>query len=107
MLQTDAGIVRSVDVKYVDISNIEQQSIVAYVDGLPPLTITGIAALEFVWMLKPSVLEGKKLTWHKNAWVMHNLVAHPIMQLLAFVRAYSWAIWIHDVTIPKPIGVKE
>jgi hypothetical protein len=32
------------------------------------------------------------------------MIAHPLMQILALVRAYKWAMWIHDVTVPKPTG---
>lgn len=106
-LLSDSGIVSVECISYVDISHIEQGSARIYIPNVDrEIYVTGIALLELVWLLKPSATEGKRLTWQKNAWIFHNLVAHPVMQLLAFVRLYKWAIWVHDVTVPKPIGYK-
>jgi hypothetical protein len=69
--------------------------------------VDGFAALELVWLFKPSALEGNnKIKWHKHVWAVHNLIAHPLMQILAWFKLYKQAIWIHDVTVPKPIGYK-
>ena len=68
---------------------------------------TDIHAIELIMAVKPSVLEGRKLKWARHVWSFHNLVAHPLMQILAFMRFYNAAFWLHDVTVPKPIGKKE
>jgi hypothetical protein len=52
-------------------------------------------------------VEGKRLKWPKFVWCIHNLFAHPITQLLALCKLYKWAFWIHDVTVPKPVGKKK
>lgn len=62
----------------------------------------GNDAIEAVMALKPSTLEGRRLKWNKNAWVVHNLIGHPVMQLLAFLGLKRHAIWFHDVTTPRP-----
>lgn len=65
-------------------------------------TVHDFAALELVWTLKPSALEGKRFRWYKHAWAFHNLIAHPVMQLLAWCGLYTQAMWVHDATTPRP-----
>jgi hypothetical protein len=36
---------------------------------------------------------------YKN-WFIHNVVAHPLMQIVVFFN-YRLANFIHDVTLPK------
>lgn len=106
-IQADNAVISSEDVSCIDISRIESQQVVVYVKNVRrPFTVTGFSALELVWSLKPGALEGRRLKWAKYAWVVHNMIAHPVMQLLAFVGLYDRAMWLHDVTVPKPIGFK-
>ena len=69
-------------------------------------TLEGNDALEAVMLLKPSVLEGRRLRWAKNAWLIHNLIGHPMMQVLCFFGLYRQGIWVHERTIPRPRGVR-
>jgi hypothetical protein len=43
----------------------------------------------------------------RRAWLVHNLLGHPVMQLLALLRLYRWAFWAHDATVPQPRGRKR
>lgn len=50
-------------------------------------------------------------TWHfvrlrlaKRAWLVHNLVGHPLMQLLALFGCYRKAFAVHEATVPRPTG---
>lgn len=60
-----------------------------------------IDALELAYALKPSVVEGRKLRHAKLSWLVHNLLGHPLMQLLALIGCYKAAFWVHDSTVPK------
>lgn len=71
------------------------------VDGTV-VTVSGIDAVELAMLLKPSVLEGRRLGWAKRAWWFHNWVGHPLMQLLALVGQPRWGMWVHDATVPRP-----
>jgi hypothetical protein len=62
----------------------------------------GNDAIETVMLLKPSALEGRRLNWPKHAWAVHNLIGHPVMQVLAWLRFYRAAIRFHDWTTPAP-----
>jgi len=70
------------------------------------IQITGIDALESAMALRPSILESKRLDWPKFMWAVHNLIGHPVMQILALFKFYDAAFWVHDVTVPKPSGAK-
>lgn len=89
-----------------DFSSIEQLQARVRLSNGTELVLRDIDALEFAMRVKPSVLESRRLRWPKLAWAVHNLVGHPLMQLLAFVGAYRLAFRVHDETVPKPLGAK-
>lgn len=64
--------------------------------------ISGLDALEAAMVLNPACLEGHRLRWPKHVWAFHNLVGHPLMQVLAWFKQYKLAFWLHDMTVPKP-----
>lgn len=66
----------------------------------------GIDAFENVMMLKPSALEGRRFAFMKRAWMVHNLLGHPLMQILALLRFHRAAMWVHDRTVPTVMGPK-
>lgn len=103
-LLTDKGIIDVSYIDYIDLEHVEQ-GIIHVHTYKGDLTMTGIAALELVWTLKPSALEGKRLTWKKHGWIVHNLIAHPLMQIFALFGWYKLAMRIHDGTVPKPTGI--
>ncbi|TAL39147.1 MAG: hypothetical protein EPN97_03050 [Alphaproteobacteria bacterium] len=93
------------DIDSVDISRIEQ--------GLVTVSARGqrhdaydFDAFEIVMLLQPSALEGRRLKWVKNAWAFHNLVAHPVMQIMVWLGFKKLAIRLHDATVPKPCGIR-
>ena len=97
------------DIRAVDYAGFEEhQTIRLKIDGLADWQIaSGFNALMTVYALTPTWLEGKSyIKWKGNSWVVHNLVAHPLMQLLAFCKCYKLAMYVHDSTVPKPTGFK-
>ncbi len=64
--------------------------------------VYGAEALNVIMRLAPSVLEGKRGRYYKNAWVIHNLIGHPMMQFLSWFGFSKAAIWVHEKTIPTP-----
>ena len=63
-------------------------------------TLTGQEALDFLMKFSPEMLEGKRLKSRRNAWAFHNLVAHPLLQILAWAGHTKLGLKIHDKTIP-------
>lgn len=106
-IRTDTQLLAREAIARVDYSQIEQLILhVHCLDGSEH-EITGILALEAAMQLSPALLEGKRLRWAKHRWAIHNLVGHPLMQVLAWLRRYDWALAVHDRTIPRPLGRRE
>ncbi|MGZ8924504.1 MAG: hypothetical protein ACXW2E_01340 [Nitrososphaeraceae archaeon] len=96
------------EIKEINLSQIKSHTITLHYKNGNIEELSGFPAVELIWLLKPSVLEGNNsVKWKKNAWVIHNIVAHPLMQFLAWLGLYKQAIWVHDVTVPKPIDIKQ
>jgi hypothetical protein len=95
------------DVSSIDCSDIENLRILIKLKTNEELIIEDLHALEFIMQVKPSMLEGKRLAWPKFVWFIHNMFAHPLTQIFALCKLYKIAFWIHDVTIPKPLGKKK
>lgn len=105
MIQGDSVIFRADDVVNIDLTYLEDECVIVMLKSLPnspAVSVTGFNALELVWLLKAGALEGKRIKFPKHSWVLHNMIAHPVMQILAFLRCYKAAMWVHDSTVPKP-----
>lgn len=95
------------EIATIDCSKIENLEIKIVLKNGQEIFAYDIHALELVMQTRPSMLEGKRLAWPKFVWLFHNLVAHPLTQIFALLKMYKFAFWIHDVTVPKPIGKKQ
>lgn len=90
----------------IDIVSIENEEATIITKGGERFTALGFDAIEAVMCFKPSALEGRRLRWNKGAWAFHNVVGHPLMQLLAWLRMPRLAIILHDATTPTPRGFR-
>jgi hypothetical protein len=34
-------------------------------------------------------------------WTFHNVIGHPVAEILHILGATRWGEWFHDITIPK------
>ncbi len=103
----NSQIVKLNDIKKIDLSNLKTETIIVTMEDGEQYSVDGFAALELIYFLKPSVLEGNKdIRFKKHMWAIHNIFAHPLMQILAWFKLYTQAIWIHDITVPNPKGFK-
>lgn len=94
-------------ISFIDCSQIEKLILeVNFISGIKEI-VEGLDAIELMMIVKPSAFEGKKLKFPKNIWIIHNLIAHPIMQILCLIGFKKQGIWLHDVTVPRPIGIKQ
>jgi hypothetical protein len=84
-----------------DYSRIEELVLVVE-HGCVRSTIEGIDALETAMVLNPACLEGKRLRWARRAWLVHNFVGHPVMQILALFGLPKLGMFVHDATVPVP-----
>lgn len=68
---------------------------------------SGPAAVDLVMRLSPHLLEGRRLRWAPRAWAFHNLVAHPVMQLLSWCGMRGLGLRLHDASVPRPAGLRR
>lgn len=53
------------------------------------------------WDLPPLDEEPPRRTFREQVgWALHNLIAHPLSELLYWLFGETAANWIHDITIP-------
>lgn len=93
-------------IRKIDCKDLEKLIIYVHLIYGEILKVEGLNAIEIVMQARPSIIEGKRFKFKKFSWMMHNLIGHPMMQMFALMRLYKVAIWIHDVTIPKPLDKK-
>lgn len=105
-LKAGAVVVPLAQVVSFDFSDIESLRVTLHLTDGRQVVATNIDALELAMCLKPSVLESRRLRWPKWAWLVHNLLGHPLMQVLALLRLYRLAFWVHDATVPRPSGAR-
>jgi len=91
-------------IDWINADYIEFLTLTVYMKKSFPVEVEGLDAIDLVMAVKPSLFEGKRLRFPKHAWIVHNLIAHPLMQILALVGFRKQALWLHEVTIPRPIG---
>lgn len=95
------------DVVEADFTQIEDLRAVIKLRNGTEITALDIDALEAAYLIKPTVVEGKRLRFATRAWVVHNLIGHPLMQMLAFFGKYELAFKVHDDTAPRALGRKD
>jgi hypothetical protein len=76
------------------------------VSGKKNERVDGAEAWNLIMELCPQALEGKQAKYKRHAWAVHNLIGHPVMQLLSWCGLTKLGLKIHDRTIPNPI-IKE
>jgi len=87
----------------VDCSRIEALEVtVHHRDGVD--VASGPDAIELMMAVRPAALEGKRLRFARHAWAVHNLVGHPLMQILVWIGARQLGLAVHDATVPRPRG---
>lgn len=90
-------------IRFVDTAELDQLRVRVVTDD-GESTLTGTYAIEVLMVLKPSALEGRRFRWIRHAWALHNLIAHPLMQLCAFAGRAKLGVRLHDATVPRPLG---
>jgi hypothetical protein len=88
----------------IDLRRVEDLEIVVTCYGVERVA-RGQSAIDLVMRLAPHALEGKRLRFLRHAWMVHNLIGHPILQVCAWLGLTRWGLWIHDHTIPTPLSL--
>lgn len=90
------------DVIHMNLEGMSRGQVIALVRGVGPVKVSGHQAVDLVMRVCPQALEGRRLRWARHAWAFHNLIAHPLLQILAWVGLTKLGIKVHDMTIPRP-----
>lgn len=103
-----AGLVfRLDDISTADFSRIEHLEATVTMRNGHVFMARDIDALELAFAIKPTAVEGRRLRYARYAWMVHNLVGHPLMQVLALFKLYRCAFYIHDATAPRARGSRR
>jgi len=88
-------------IRALDVSKVVEHEVTVEHDR-GTFVLTGADAIEVVMLVKPSALEGRRLRWVRGAWATHNILGHPLMQVLAWLGRPRLGIRVHDRTTPRP-----
>lgn len=92
------------DIRRIDLDRLEASGVVrVYLRGEhSPIELGDAEAVDFVMRIAPSFIEGKRFRWMRWGWAVHNLLGHPLLQILAWAGYRSLGLRVHDATIPRP-----
>lgn len=71
------------------------------------IPVEGMDAFNLIQDLAPQALEGRGAKYVRHAWAIHNLLGHPLMQILSWLGLPRLGIKIHDITTPFPITKEQ
>lgn len=74
---------------------------VFYINKQKSETVTGEEATNLINVLYPELLHDSDIEPNGPAWILHNIIGHPVMQILTLLRLPKLANKIHDLTIPS------
>jgi hypothetical protein len=95
-------VVAVTEIEELDCSRLESYRVSVTLRSGRIIELEGQQAFDLVMAVKPSAFEGKRFRFARHAWAFHNLVAHPLLQVLAWAGFARLGFRIHDATVPRP-----
>jgi len=92
------------NVSSVDVGKLDEDQVTVHTKDQRAFMAYGFDAVEIAMFYKPSAYEGLRMSWSRWDWAVHNLVAHPLMQVLAWLGQGKLGVRLHDATTPRPRG---
>lgn len=89
-------------IERIDASRLEVFILSVHLRSGLELELHGQPALDLVMQTNPALLEGRRMMFARHAWAFHNLIAHPLLQILAWFGCAKLGFRIHDMTVPNP-----
>lgn len=105
-VKINGNLVNADTISKVDLYSLEHLNIRVTFKEEVSACVQGFEAIELVMKLCPSALEGRRFRWIRHTWAVHNLIGHPLMQLLSFVGQHKLAMKVHEATVPRPVSPK-
>lgn len=92
-------------IRHIDCAKLESELSIEIHTVEDTYKVQGIEAVDIVLRLFPSFFEGRRFRATRHAWAVHNLIGHPVLQILAWARLTKLGMWVHDNTVPRPRGL--
>ncbi len=105
-LRADNHIFHEDEISSLDISQLADLIVTITLKNGEVCRATDLHAIELVMTTCPSAFEGLRLQWPKFVWAFHNIVAHPLMHIMVWLRMPKLAFRLHNATVPRPTGKK-
>jgi len=97
-------VVNADSIEWIDYSNFAKLGYIrVYCEGQVGQVVEGPEAFNILMRLCPEALEGENVKYKRGAWAVHNLIGHPLMQILSWLGFTRLGLKIHDATVPNPI----
>lgn len=77
---------------------VSEEAMIASLNG--DFSIISLALIIAISALTLVVMDTTKKKRYK-AWWVHNLFAHPLMEILSWMRLGEYGDWLHDATLPE------
>lgn len=92
------------DIREIDLRGMEREGSLRVIrrGDRGAIELVGAEAVDLVMRLDPAFFEGRRFRWVRSSWALHNLVGHPLLQLLAWVGHTPLGLRVHDATVPRP-----
>ena len=104
LLKVGDRLIPSDRVVWIDVRRLEREGFIdVHIRDEPAQTLAGAEAFDLVMRHAPSFFEGRRFKWQKSMWAVHNLIGHPLMQILAWVGKPRLGLKVHDLTVPRPL----
>ena len=105
MIRIGDRIVCREDIRVIDMTHLDELRVrVHLAEPGEPVELRDAQAVDLLMRICPSVFEGPRLRFARHAWAVHNLIGHPVMQICAWLGKPKLGLWVHDVTVPTPLG---
>lgn len=95
-------VINSQMIDSIDYSSLIKFGIVKVFIGTHSESVQGQEAYNLIQKLCPTALEGHQAKYYRHAWAIHNLIGHPVMQILSWLHLPGLGIQVHDLTVPMP-----
>lgn len=99
------SLITSMDASHV----VSEGTVSVTLSGRPEAVILrGDNAIDLIMLVQPNLIEGMRHTYsRRHPYLIHNLIGHPLMQLLEVAGWPRFGVWIHDRTLPKPVAALD
>lgn len=101
-------IVNTDTIDYITYNNyVKDNHINVYYQNKDFECVNGMEATNLIMTICPSAIDGARAKHVKHSWAIHNLIGHPLMQILTWLHLTRLAIWVHDHTVPEPLPIEK